>query len=250
MTLTLTASDEAPVYGQAVTLTAQVAGSGTVQFTDGGAIIGSAALVSGAARLTVSTLTAGPHTIAASLGTASAQVVVTVSRMRTATALAWSGGLAVGDGICRGGAPSGSVRFVTPSNGSAIAVAPVASGRASVPWVGDSLVAVYAGDENFLGSISGAVSPLAAANAASYEAESFAPDEIVTLFGRNLAAVKSAQVTDSGGTVRQAQVLYAAAEQASVVMPEDVAPGPAVLAGWGDVRRTHLSEHVARLLHG
>src|SRR5207248_3230964 len=61
VTLILTASDEAPVYGQAVTLTAQVAGSGTVQFTDGGSVIGSAALVSGAARITVSTLAAGPH---------------------------------------------------------------------------------------------------------------------------------------------------------------------------------------------
>jgi len=51
----------------------------------------------------------------------------------------------------------------------------------------------------------------------------------VTLFGRNLAAVSSVEMTDSGGAVRNAPVLYAAEGQATIVIPADVARGPAVL---------------------
>jgi large repetitive protein len=232
--LTLTLVERDPVVGQPVTLMAQVSGDGTgrVEFTDGGRTLGSAALISGVARITVTTLAAGTHAIAASWSAASAQLTLTVNRARTATSLAWSGGLAVAavSAVAPGaGSPRGSVRFVNAVTSVAVAIAPLAGGTASIPWTaGEPLVAMYAGDESFLPSNSAAASPLAAANAASYFTESFAPDEIVTLFGRNLANA-AATVTDSAGAARKAEVLYAAEEQASIVMPPELAAGAAVL---------------------
>ncbi|WP_165227133.1 MBG domain-containing protein [Aquisphaera insulae] len=61
----------APVYGQAITLTAAVASSagvptgGTVAFLDGGDVLGTAAVVDGTAALTTAALGVGSHTISA-----------------------------------------------------------------------------------------------------------------------------------------------------------------------------------------
>ena len=104
------------------------------------------------------------------------------------------------------------------------------AGIATAPIdVAGPVVAVYTGDENFSGSISAPASPLVTANAASYDSTAFAPDEIVTLFGPNLANAVSANITDSAGVVRTVDVLYAAAEQASIVLPADLAMGPATV---------------------
>jgi formylglycine-generating enzyme required for sulfatase activity/tetratricopeptide (TPR) repeat protein/serine/threonine protein kinase len=73
---TVVSSRNPAVYGQAVTLTATVnvlppasgTPTGTITFTDGSAVLGSAALSGGAARLTVEALAAGSHAITASYG--------------------------------------------------------------------------------------------------------------------------------------------------------------------------------------
>ncbi len=235
-TLTLTSSAADIVFGQAVTLTAQLTpgGSGVVQFSDGGAPLGTAGLAAGSAQLTVASLGAGAHAVTASWGAASAQVAVTVGKARTLTGLSLAGGTAVATVAVAApgaGTPTGSVRFVNALTNVTVAAAPLAGGRAAGPaaMAMEPVVAVYPGDENFLGSASAPVSALAAVNAASYLAESFAPDEIVTLFGGDLAGADSAQVIDSAGTVRAAEVLYAGQEQAAIVMPRDLAPGQARL---------------------
>jgi uncharacterized protein (TIGR03437 family) len=235
--LTLSANPQAPVYGQPVVLTAQLpAGStGTVQFADGATSLGSTA-----GTLTVSRLAAGAHAITASWagdanwGAASAQVVVTVAKARTATTLAVSGGVvaaqvaAVAPGA---GTPTGAVRFLNAATGVAFATVPLESGTASVPLpAGVSVEAAsYNGDDNFAASSSGPAGALTAVNAASYDATVFAPDEIVTLFGPNLAGAVSAKLTDSVGVVRGVDLLYASDWQASLVLPRDVATGPATL---------------------
>ena len=228
--LSLAVSDKAPVFGQPVTFTVVGSRSGTVEFTDGGTVLGSAAVLSGVAQLTLATLTAGTHVISASSGAVSAELTLTVSKAATTTALVFSKRSAVARVKAAAGLPSGSVRFVNAATGLTISAAPVVDGMASIAWEsGDSLVAVYTGDDNFLASTSAAVNPLTVANAASYSAESFAPDEMVAVFGPNLGAGIVVEVVDSGGNTRKAEVLYAAEDQAAIVMPSDAAPGAAVL---------------------
>lgn len=70
-TTTLASSAPVSTAGEAVTFTATVspsAASGTVQFFDGAASLGSAVLSSGQASLTTSTLAAGTHSITAAYG--------------------------------------------------------------------------------------------------------------------------------------------------------------------------------------
>lgn len=104
------------------------------------------------------------------------------------------------------------------------------------------MLAVYSGDGNFQGSNSGSLAPLSAVNAASYVAARFAPDEIVTLFGSNLATATASNpaasvslggttvaVTDSAGIQHAAGILFVSPAQASFLIPADVAPGPATI---------------------
>lgn len=72
-TIALTASGPASQAGDAVTFTAAVTAAGgvptgTVVFSDGEKILGSAALAEGRAQLTLSTLPAGQHTLSATYG--------------------------------------------------------------------------------------------------------------------------------------------------------------------------------------
>jgi len=67
-TVALSGSGSPSTYGQSVTFTATVSpqsATGTVQFLDGGAILGSASVSLGTAQFTVSTLTGGSHTVTA-----------------------------------------------------------------------------------------------------------------------------------------------------------------------------------------
>ena len=97
-TTTLTASASSLLYGNTEVLTAMVGGgasgdtlSGTVQFEDGGAVIGSASVVNGSANLDSTTLAAGSHTFTAvyegdslSAGSMSGAVPVTVATISIA----------------------------------------------------------------------------------------------------------------------------------------------------------------------
>ena len=255
--LTLSSSIAATVYGQPVTFSARVAAaSGTVQFSDASTAIGSAPIVSGTAALTLSTLAAGTHSISAlcagDAGTGAASstpLPFTVSKAQTATLLGSSGSMltATVAAIAPGaGTPSGTVKFLDASNNSLFSSPALTGGTAiaSQPATADAIVAVYSGDANFAASASAALTPLAAANAASFAADSFAPDEIVTLFGTNLSATTvastanpapslggaTASVTDSTGVRRAANLMFVSPAQASMVMPAAAPAGAAVIA--------------------
>jgi len=224
-TMALTANPATPVYGEAVTFTA--GSSGTVQFSDGATPLGA-----GDGFITVSRLAAGTHTITATAGTLAAELVVTVAKARTTTSVRISDGQAAAQVVAvapGSGTPTGSVRFADGATGTAFAVVPLEGGTASaVLPAGVSLAtAAYEGDSNFSASASGAAGTLVVVNAASYDGTGFAPGEIVTVFGSNLAG--AVRVTDSAGVARGADVLYGSATQMSVVLPEGLADGVATL---------------------
>jgi uncharacterized protein (TIGR03437 family) len=263
VSLTLSSSPATAVYGQTVTFTAQVsaqgagpAPSGTVQFSDGSAAIGSTSLASGAANLTLANLAAGTHSISAiwagdagSSAAVSAPFAFIVNKAQTTTLLASSGltlaatTAAIAPGA---GTPTGTVVFLDASTNSVFATATLTGGMAAAaqPATADPIVAVYSGDANFAASLSAALSPLAAVNAASFAADSFAPDEIVTLFGSSLSAATasaasnpaaslggtSVSVTDSAGVRRAAGLLFVAPAQVNILMPPGTAAGSAVIA--------------------
>jgi hypothetical protein len=99
-TTTINSSSPTSVFGQSVTFTANVSGSGgtptgTVSFLDGSATIGSGTLSGGVATFTTSTLSVGRHTITASYGgdnnfqgsTSSKAVAQSVQTAQTTTVL-------------------------------------------------------------------------------------------------------------------------------------------------------------------
>jgi uncharacterized protein (TIGR03437 family) len=103
-------------------------------------------------------------------------------------------------------------------------------------------VAVYSGDANFQSGKSDPWTQLAVTNSASYAVISLAADEIVTLFGSNLGTATnyasppadslegtSVKIVDSAGITQAAQIFYVSPAQASILMPANVAPGPATL---------------------
>lgn len=264
--LSLASSANTTVYGQPVTFTAQFGAGqgtveGTVQFFDGGAAIGSAQASEGVATLSIANLPAGTHAISAAwagdatTGAAvSAPVAVTVNKAQTSTSLMVAGlalNAVVAVGSPGAGSPTGTVRFVDAATNAVLATIALAAGSASMPVsTTDPVVAVYSGDNNFRPSVSAALTPLVAVNAASYLANAFAPDEIVTLFGSNLAADTASStatptaslvgtvvnVTDSAGSNHPANLLFVSPAQASFVMPADLAPGPAVVTISNDSR--------------
>jgi uncharacterized protein (TIGR03437 family) len=219
VTMTVTASPAAPIYGQAVTLTANVsatvppgflAPTGQVTFALPGpgpfsplASLGTAALASGTAVVGVNALPTGIQTITAAYsgdGTwppSSVAIAVSVSQASTSAAVALTtvagqlvlsgivGPVAPGVGI-----PTGSVQFVdTSNNNTAVASAILSAGNAAATIAASALsavlarpiAAVYSGDPNFRPSMS---APLpAVVNDAADSPSNFAPEVIGSLFG-------------------------------------------------------------------
>lgn len=236
-TLALTANPQAPVYGEPITFTAQLpsGSSGTVQFADGATPLGTTA-----GTLTVSRLSAGLHGITASWpGDAhwaanSAQLALTVAKAQTAVALSASNGQAAVQvtAVAPGsGTPTGMVRFLDAVTRTLFAAGALDKGMTStvVPTGLSNVVAEYSGDANFEAGVSAPWSVLTMVNAASYMPGILAPEEIVTLFGPNLAGALSATIADSTGVVRGADLLYAVEGQAALVVPAGVMAGPASL---------------------
>jgi uncharacterized protein (TIGR03437 family) len=242
-------------------LTAQLTGppgaspAGGLQFLDGFALLGSAKLSNGAATLAVSNLAVGEHAISASwLGDSalspaiSAGITATVNKARTATVLTPVGNAltaTVAPVSPGSGSPGGSLSLVDPATNAVIATAGVtAAGATFTRPTSRTVTAVYSGDANFLGSTSAAFVPLSAASAASYASDSFAPDELVTLFGSDLAGTQVSALTapaatlggtrvtvrDSVGIDHSASLLFVAPTQANILMPWDAAFGPATIA--------------------
>jgi hypothetical protein len=178
-TTTLSASNGTPAIGQTVVLTAAISpGSamGTVQFLDGGTLIGTSAVSGGVASLPVSTLALGTHNLTASYGgdatdTASASnaIVVTVSKISTSVALISSlnpsvtGQSVTFTATVSPASATGSIQFkdgatvlgtVAVSGGSAyLSLSNLAIGS-------HSITAAYGGDANDLASASSALSQM------------------------------------------------------------------------------------------
>lgn len=176
-TTSLSATPTLATVGQAVTLTASVAGNaptGTVQFMDGGNNLGTPVAVgNGVATLSTNQLVVGSHNVSAAYSgdagnapSTSSSTPVSVNASSTSTALGVSPGQAtVGQVVTltatvTGFQPSGSVTFLdgstplgsaTLSNGTAsLTVSNLAAGS-------HSLSASYAGDANNQASNSAAV---------------------------------------------------------------------------------------------
>jgi YVTN family beta-propeller protein len=184
-TTTLASSAGQTVFGQAVTLSATVAGAGssptgTVSFSDSGLhALGSAPLSNGQANLTISSLGVGPHSFAASYGgdatfapSMSAAVSGTVNEAATTVALTSSSGsvsfaqsvtLTASLSVVSPGAgtPTGSISF----NDGASPLATVPLGNSGTVTFSTSTLtsgvhaisAVYQGDSDFQSSISAAL---------------------------------------------------------------------------------------------
>ncbi|MDR3700932.1 MAG: Ig-like domain repeat protein [Candidatus Sulfopaludibacter sp.] len=239
--LTLSSSSPISVVGQPVTLTVVLqVQSGTVQFTEGGTSLGSASIAAGAASLPVS-LPAGVHTITASwagdanFAAGSVQLVQTVTKAITAVTLALSGGsllATVGVSAPGAGSPGGTVRFLDAASSQVLNTVTLAGLTASAPLpaAADSVVAIYSGDANFFGATSATLHLLAVTNAASYASGGIAADEIVTLFGPNLAGSTKVKATDSSGAAFNAPLFYVSPTQASILIPAGLGPGPATVS--------------------
>lgn len=166
----LSTSASSLATGQSLTLTATLGGSspstatGTVQFTDNGANLGTAVAVSnGTATLSTSALSAGPHSLAASYSgdkthqpSTSAAVSVSVLMGTTTSLSASPSSITIGQAVTltasvAGTAPTGSVQFMDGGNALGAAVA-VSNGVATLSTnqfstVGThSITAVYSGD--------------------------------------------------------------------------------------------------------
>jgi hypothetical protein len=168
-TTSLTSSLNPSLSGQAVTFTATVTGAsptGTVQFKDGAANLGSAVtLAGGAASFTTLSLTSGSHSITAvysgdtnNLGSTSAPLSQNVNKTTTSTSLtsslnpSLSGQAVTFTATVTGASPTGTVQF---KDGAANLGSPVtlAGGTASFTTLSltsgsHGITAVYSGDAN------------------------------------------------------------------------------------------------------
>ena len=172
----LTASPNPATIGQAVTLSASVtpaAATGTVQFLDGGTVLGTVAVSGGTAALAVSTLTAGSHSVTATYGgdslnaaSTSAAVAIMINKVVSSVTLASAPNPStVGMTVTLTAAvsptsASGTVQFL--NGATVVGSAALVNGSAQIavtnlPAGSNSLTAVYSGDANDAGSTSTAI---------------------------------------------------------------------------------------------
>jgi len=184
--LALTSGTNPSVYGQSLTFTATVSGSGgtptgTVTFMEGVTTLGTGALNgSGQATLTTSTLGAGSHAITAVYGgdatfatSTSAPLSQSVNQALTTTVLLTSKSPTVyGEAVTLtatvapippgAGAPTGAVTFTDTTTSTTLGTGPVnGSGQATLTTSAlttgaHAITATYGGDSNFASSSGGA----------------------------------------------------------------------------------------------
>ena len=216
--ITASTSQSTVVYGQAATLTAQIAAqpptgfgppTGHVQFFDGSTVIGAGAVASGAAMISASNLDAGVHQISAfymgdnTWNTCKSAAITYTVRPASSTVLA--GALPdvsvaqptltltanVNVVLPGGGVPTGTVQFLDVATNAVLAAAPVTGGTATAiltqPNAARQIVATYSGNLDFVGSTSPAATEITINNAAAFIPQIAAPDAIMSIFGFNLA---------------------------------------------------------------
>lgn len=210
-------------YGQTVTFTATVTSSygsptGTVKFYDGASAIGSAGLSGGQASVATAGLTAGTHSITAAYagagtfaGSTSAVLTQTVNKAASATAVVSSANPGpFGKPVTfsakvtsASGTPSGSVTFKDGSTtlGTVALAGGVAHFTTSTLALGShSITAHYAGNANFLASVSSALNEVITAATSTTLASSLNPSH----FGQTVTFTATVTSTHAGtitGTV-------------------------------------------------
>jgi uncharacterized repeat protein (TIGR01451 family) len=213
-TTTLSSSANPSSFGQSITFTATVSGSGatgTVTFKDGGVSIGSGTLSAGTATFTTSTLTAGAHSITAVYsgdsnfsGSSSPTLTQTVSPAATTTTLSSSANPStVGQSVTftatvSGSGATGTVTFKDGgvSIGSGTLSAGTATFTTSTLTAGaHSITAVYSGDSNFTTSTS---SPFAQTVNQAVTTTTLSSSPNPSTFGQ--AVTFTATVSGSGAT--------------------------------------------------
>ena len=267
--LSLATSAASAAFGQTVTLTATLgpaapsgvaAATGTVQFLDGSSVIGTVALSSRTAVLAVSNLAAGSHQIVAIYGGDatwygnSAAVAVTVAIGTTSTALTSSSTLTqvLLSAAVTPAASGGSVQFLDATANTVLGTVPLVNGAATLALTpadaaniaGHSIQAVYFGSAGLAGSTSNTLALPGLGNAAGGASAQFAPDELVSVFGANLAAVTqsanaatlpqslggvSVSVTDATGATVPCGLSYVSPSQVNFLVPSSLAPGAALV---------------------
>ena len=173
------------VYGQTVTLTATVSGTGaggtptgTVTFLDGGSALGTGVLSNGSATFQTSTLALGSNSITVSYpgdnnfpGSTSATLLQAVNQDASTTTLTSSANPSVyGQSVTftavvspagqGGGTPTGTVIFQDQTTGATLGTVTLTGGEADLATTGlsiggQNITATYSGDTNFFGGASG-----------------------------------------------------------------------------------------------
>ncbi|MDR6398485.1 Ig-like domain repeat protein [Herbaspirillum seropedicae] len=176
-TVVLNASTSNTAFGTPVTLTATVGGSlpsGTVSFTDGGIVLGSAIVSGGVAVFSTRTLVIGTHSLEAQYGgdsnnaaASSAVATVTVTPRTPAltlsassTSVSYGATLTLNATLTGGAAATGLVRFI--EGGVTLGAASLSAGAASLSLgrlaPGAHIIrASYAGDSNHAAATSSAI---------------------------------------------------------------------------------------------
>jgi hypothetical protein len=217
-TTTVTSNPASPIYGQAVQLTATVAPSaatGSVQFFDGAASLGSASLSLGSAVLTVSNLAVATHAITASYSgndsnqpSTSAALVLTVSKANSAVALASApnpstfGGAVTLTATVSPTSATGSVQFL--DGAASLGTVNVAGGTASLTVSAltagtHSISASYGGDTTYAPSASAALAQ-SVSKANSAVALASAPNP--STFGGAVTLTATVSPTSATGSVK------------------------------------------------
>jgi uncharacterized protein (TIGR03437 family) len=263
-TLTLAANRATITTAEPVTFTAQLsaapsgapAATGTVQFLDGTAVLGSATLANGAAALTASGLTAGSHRIVAAFSgdgnwysARSQAVTVSVTAAASNTVLTATF-TSTRTTLTAAVAGAGSVQFIDDTAGAVLGESRIAGGVASMTLAasdtlalaGHSVTALYSGDQTLLASSSNPVVLAAMINAAGNMSASFAPEELTTIFGAGLGQSTQAAaasllpetlggvvvaIVDAAGQTHNAGLSYVSPGQVNFVVPAGVPQGPA-----------------------
>ena len=203
-TISVVPSDDSPLVGDAVTLTATVTGNaptGTVEFFDGTTSLGTAPLDGGSAEITVPSFSAGEHPISAvygadpaNVGATSAEVTVTATKTAATAATTLSPDEPViGDSITvtvtvTGRAPTGTVEVFVDgqSVGTAVVVDGIATLEVPAAHAGSTEVeAFYSGDDTNEGAAAPTSSIEVAKQSASMGLDAHATDD-----GSNTAPVK------------------------------------------------------------
>lgn len=260
----LAGSSASPMYGQNVTFTATLGPNsapsgvalqtGSLEFHDGGNMIGSTSGSSTSRTMTLSNLNAGPHQITAwYVGdnnwteSNSAAMLVQVAQAPTTITLTTTGGTTSNSSVTATvtstqGVPTGSVSFLDSTSKAFLTSGTLAGGvvTVSVP-AGHSVIASYSGDNNFQASSSGPLASIQLSNAASFlTSGNFASNEIVTLMGAGLSngtlagtlpltlalSGTAVTVTDNRGNSRLAELYYVSPTQINFIIPASMPNGP------------------------